>query len=159
MTNVIKQLRNAYATIVGETWNPMKLHFQMQRVRERVAKNLVEKSVCTTDKRDFIIIDMTTHPLLDASVKQRLVWKVHDALLSRWNGDRERMNRRLLSLVVLAQAAGVLEPVIHLLPEDDYELAVGRLDGLLDVDWELESKRAGPSSSDIFWAIYAAVLE
>ena len=27
----------------GETWNPLKLRYQLKNVRERLAKNLVEK--------------------------------------------------------------------------------------------------------------------
>lgn len=63
-------------TVAGETWNPMKLKYQLKNVRERLAKNLVEKGVLTTEKQNFLLFDMTTHPLTDNVVKCRLVKKV-----------------------------------------------------------------------------------
>ncbi|XP_065583801.1 Golgi phosphoprotein 3 homolog sauron-like, partial [Artemia franciscana] len=36
----------------GETWNPLKLRYQLKNVRERLAKNLVEKGVLTTEKQN-----------------------------------------------------------------------------------------------------------
>jgi Golgi phosphoprotein 3 len=42
----------------GETWNPLKLKYQLRNVRERLAKNLVEKGVLTTEKQNFLIFDM-----------------------------------------------------------------------------------------------------
>lgn len=60
----------------GETWNPLKLRYQLKNVRERLAKNLVEKGVLTTEKQNFLLFDMTTHPLTDNITKSRLVKKV-----------------------------------------------------------------------------------
>lgn len=60
----------------GETWNPLKLRYQLKNVRERLAKNLVEKGVLTTEKQNFLLFDMTTHPLSDNVIKCRLVKKV-----------------------------------------------------------------------------------
>lgn len=57
----------------GETWNPLKLRYQLKNVRERLAKNLVEKGVLTTEKQNFLLFDMTTHPLSDNVIKCRLV--------------------------------------------------------------------------------------
>lgn len=48
----------------------------MKNVRERLAKNLVEKGVLTTEKQNFLLFDMTTHPLNDNVTKCRLVKKV-----------------------------------------------------------------------------------
>ncbi|KFM78494.1 Golgi phosphoprotein 3, partial [Stegodyphus mimosarum] len=67
----------------GETWNPLKLRYQLRNVRERLAKNLVEKGVLTTEKQNFLLFDMTTHPLTDSSTKTKLVKKVQDAVLSK----------------------------------------------------------------------------
>lgn len=66
---------------LGETWNPLKLRYQLKNVRERLAKNLVEKGVLTTEKQNFLLFDMTTHPLSDNVVKCRLVRKVRTPLL------------------------------------------------------------------------------
>lgn len=60
----------------GETWNPLKLRYQLKNVRERLAKNLVEKGVLKTEKQNFLLFDMTTHPLSDNVTKTRLVKKV-----------------------------------------------------------------------------------
>lgn len=49
----------------------------MKNVRERLAKNLVEKGVLTTEKQNFLLFDMTTHPLTDNLAKSRLVKKVN----------------------------------------------------------------------------------
>jgi Golgi phosphoprotein 3 len=62
--------------ISGETWNPLKLRYQLKNVRERLAKNLVEKGGLTTEKQNFLLFDMTTHPLTDNLAKSRLVKKV-----------------------------------------------------------------------------------
>lgn len=61
---------------LGETWNPLKIKYQLKNVRERLAKNLVEKGVLTTEKQNFLLFDMTTHPLTDNEAKLRLVKKV-----------------------------------------------------------------------------------
>ena len=53
-------------------------------MRERLAKNLTEKGVLTTEKQNFLLFDMTTHPLIDTTLKNKLVRKVQDALLSKW---------------------------------------------------------------------------
>lgn len=54
----------------------MKLSYQLKNVRERLAKNLVEKGVLTTEKQNFLLFDMTTHPLVDNVAKTRLVKRV-----------------------------------------------------------------------------------
>lgn len=67
------KLKNA---CLGETWNPLKLRYQLKNVRERLAKNLVEKGVLTTEKQNFLLFDMTTHPLNDNNIKSKLVKRV-----------------------------------------------------------------------------------
>ncbi|WKX91013.1 hypothetical protein Q1695_009674 [Nippostrongylus brasiliensis] len=57
----------------GETWNPLKLRYQLRNVRERLAKNLVEKGVLTTDKQNFLLFEITTHPLSDGNQKTKLI--------------------------------------------------------------------------------------
>ena len=74
----------------GETWNPLKLRYQLRNVRERLAKNLVEKGVCTTEKQNFLLFDMTTHPLIESAIKAKLVKKVQDAVLSKWVSSNEK---------------------------------------------------------------------
>ena len=52
----------------GETWNVMKIGFQLKQVRERLAKGLVDKGILRTEKRNFLLFDMATHPVADAAV-------------------------------------------------------------------------------------------
>uniref|UniRef100_A0A8P4PWL3 Golgi phosphoprotein 3 n=1 Tax=Dicentrarchus labrax TaxID=13489 RepID=A0A8P4PWL3_DICLA len=110
----------------GETWNPLKLHYQLRNVRERLAKNLVEKGVLTTEKQNFLLFDMTTHPLTNNNIKQRLIKKVQEAVLDKWVNDPHRMEKRLLALIFLAHSSDVLENAFAPLLDDQYDLAMRR---------------------------------
>lgn len=123
-------------------------------MRERLAKNLVEKGVCTTEKQNFLLFDMTTHPLVDSASKQRLVKRVQDAVLSRWTNDAHRMERRLLALLYLAHSSDVLENAFAPLSDDDYEVAMKRVRELLDLDPEQESMREG--ANEALWCVVHA---
>ena len=140
--------------ISGETWNPLKLKYQLRNVRERLAKNLVEKGVCTTEKQNFLLFDMTTHPLTDGNVKQKLVKKVQESVLSRWVNDPQRMDKRMLSLLYLAHASDVLENAFAPLSDDDYEVAMKRVRELLDLDFEQEAMKEG--ASEVMWCVISA---
>lgn len=138
----------------GETWNPLKLKFQLRNVRERLAKNLVEKGVCTTEKQNFLLFDMTTHPLVESTIKQKLVKRVQDSVLSRWMNDPQRMDKRVLSLLYLAHSSDVLENAFAPLSDDDYEVAMKRVRELLDLDYEAESMKDG--ANELMWAVITA---
>ncbi|XP_067268346.1 Golgi phosphoprotein 3-like [Chanodichthys erythropterus] len=142
--------------LTGETWNPLKLHFQIRNVRERLAKNLVEKGVLTTEKQNFLLFDMTTHPVTDSSEKERLVQRLQDSLLERWTNDSRRMSRRVLALILLAHISDVLENALSTLPDDRYELACSRSRTLLDADPDLESARVTSPADEMIWAVLAA---
>lgn len=141
----------------GETWNPLKLRFQLRNVRERLAKNLVEKGVLTTEKQNFLLFDMTTHPLVDSTFKQRVVRKVQDAVLAKWVNDPHRMDKRMLSLIYLAHSSDVLENAFAPLSDDDYELAMKRVRDLLDLDPEIEVQKS--NASDIMWCVISAFIK
>ena len=132
----------------------MRLKYQLRNVRERLAKNLVEKGVCTTEKQNFLLFDMTTHPLTDSTMKQKLVKKVQDSMLSRWVNDPQRMDKRTLSLIYLAHASDVLENAFAPLSDDDYEVAMKRVRELLDLDFETETTKEG--ANDVMWAVITA---
>ncbi|MBN3323375.1 GLP3L protein, partial [Atractosteus spatula] len=136
------------------TWNPLKLHYQLRNVRERLAKSLVEKGILTTEKQNFLLFDMTTHPVTNATEKQRLVKRVQESLLERWVNDAHRMDRRLLALIMLASASDVLENVFTALPDEQYETAVTRSRALLDGDPDVEG--AKPRAYEMIWAVMAA---
>jgi Golgi phosphoprotein 3 len=126
-------------------------------VRERLAKNLVEKGVCTTEKQNFLLFDMTTHPLTDNGVKQKLVKRVQESVLNRWTNDAHRMDRRLLSLIFLAHTSDVLENAFAPLSDDDYEVAMKRVRELLDLDYDVESMKEG--ANELMWAVFAAMTK
>ncbi|MBN3300006.1 GLP3L protein, partial [Amia calva] len=137
-----------------ETWNPLKLHYQLRNVRERLAKNLVEKGILTTEKQNFLLFDMTTHPVTNTTEKQRLVKRVQGSLLERWVNDTQRMDRRMLALIVLANASDVLENVFTALSDEQYETATARSKALLDSDPEVEGAKA--RACEMIWAVMAA---
>ncbi|KAG8681398.1 hypothetical protein FRC09_017516, partial [Ceratobasidium sp. 395] len=60
----------------GETWNVMKIGYQLKQVRERLAKGLVDKGVLRTEKTNFLLFDMATHPVADARTKDEVVNRV-----------------------------------------------------------------------------------
>ncbi|XP_076875920.1 Golgi phosphoprotein 3 [Brachyhypopomus gauderio] len=138
----------------GETWNPLKLHYQLRNVRERLAKNLVEKGVLTTEKQNFLLFDMTTHPLTNSTVKQRLVKKVQEAVLDRWVNEPQRMDKRLLALLLLAHSSDVLENAFAPLLDEQYDLAMKRVRLLLDLEPEGEAAKSG--ANELLWAVVAA---
>uniref|UniRef100_A0A8R1HR84 Golgi phosphoprotein 3 n=1 Tax=Caenorhabditis japonica TaxID=281687 RepID=A0A8R1HR84_CAEJA len=137
----------------GETWNPLKLRYQLRNVRERLAKNLVEKGVLTTDKQNFLLFEITTHPLSDGNQKTKLIKEVQEAVLSKWTNDVHRMDKKMLSLIVLAHASDVLENAFAPLSDQDYEVAMKRVRSLLDLDYDQQAEKKG---NDVMWAVFEA---
>ncbi|KAK9510424.1 hypothetical protein O3M35_005215 [Rhynocoris fuscipes] len=154
-TKPLENVQNWIDYLCGETWNPLKLKYQLKNVRQRIAKNLVEKGILTTEKQNFFLFDITTHPLIDNDVKSRLIKKIQDALLSKWINDPHKMPTRTLCLILLASASDVLENAIVLLNDDDYELAMKRVRFLNHLDFEMESVRSSPC--DLHWAVFSAL--
>nr|CAG4641051.1 EOG090X0A2Q [Eulimnadia texana] len=153
-TDPAETVQNWIEYLSGETWNPLKLRYQLKNVRERLAKNLVEKGVLTTEKQNFVLFDMTTHPLSDNILKTRLVKKVQESVLAKWVNDAHRMDKRTLSLIFLAHASDVLENAFAPLNDDDYELAMKRVRDLLSLDLDTESCKSG--TNELMWAVFAA---
>ncbi|XP_061872762.1 Golgi phosphoprotein 3 isoform X2 [Colius striatus] len=147
-------VQNWIELLSGETWNPLKLHYQLRNVRERLAKNLVEKGVLTTEKQNFLLFDMTTHPLTNNNIKQRLIKKIQEAVLDKWVNDPHRMDKRLLALVYLSHASDVLENAFAPLLDEQYDLATKRVRQLLDLDPEVECMKA--NTNEVLWAVVAA---
>lgn len=142
--------------VSGETWNPLKMHFQIRNVRERLAKNLVEKGVLTTEKQNFLLFDMTTHPVTDGSEKTRLVERLQESLLERWTNDSRRMNHRTLALIVLAHVSDVLENALSSLPDDRYDSAYSRSRSLLEADPDTESAKVTTPAEEMIWTVLTA---
>ncbi|XP_076819644.1 Golgi phosphoprotein 3-like [Clavelina lepadiformis] len=141
----------------GETWNPLKLQYQLRNVRERIAKNLVEKGVLTTGKQNFVLFDMTTHPLCDENIKSRLVKRVQDAVLSKWPNDVTKMEPRTLALIYLAHASDVLENAFQPLSDEDYDIAMRRVRYLLDID--VDEQVSQTNTMELLWAVISVYLK
>ncbi|XP_002126469.2 Golgi phosphoprotein 3-like [Ciona intestinalis] len=141
----------------GETWNPLKLHFQLRNVRERIAKNLVEKGVLSTGKQNFLLFDLTTHPVCDDTVKTRLIKRIQEAVLSKWPNDISKMDRRTLALIYLAHASDVLENAFQPLSDEDYDVAMRRVRHLLEIDVEDQSTHS--NNNELMWAVVSAYLK
>nr|CDS27983.1 Golgi phosphoprotein 3 [Hymenolepis microstoma] len=139
----------------GETWNPFKITLQMRNVRERIAKNLVEKGVCCTEKQNFILFDMTTHPLINTPAKQLIIQRLNDALLNNWTTDVHRMDKRCLSLIVVAHRADVLENAFLTLSNQDYNTAMKHVRALLDLNYNEYGSTGTPL--DVIWGVFAAL--
>ncbi|KAK4471310.1 hypothetical protein MN116_004749 [Schistosoma mekongi] len=139
----------------GETWNPLKLSLQLRNVRERTAKNLTEKRICTTEKQSFILFDMMTHPLVDMESKQRVISRIQDVVLNKWSADVQKIDKRLLSLVLLSHYSDVLEGALQHLADNAYDLAKKRIDEALQLDFSTEANKEG--SCEMLWAVVAAL--
>ncbi|KAG0201966.1 hypothetical protein BGX28_005351 [Mortierella sp. GBA30] len=126
----------------GETWNVMKIGFQLKQVRERLAKGLVDKGVLRTEKRNFLIFDMATHPVTDSAVKEEVVKRACTTLISRSAGSSPTLAEqnspvayqqlRTVTMVCAAYAANVLENALMYLNHEMRERAYTKVDELLN---------------------------
>ncbi|CAA7267333.1 unnamed protein product [Cyclocybe aegerita] len=124
----------------GETWNVMKIGFQLKQVRERLAKGLVDKGVLRTEKRNFLLFDMATHPVADVRTKEGIITRVVTLLTSTTSAlppgalDKEGTQCRVLRAVCLACAAytaSVLDNAFGRLGYEEREAAFQRCDEIL----------------------------
>ncbi|KAJ7061439.1 Golgi phosphoprotein 3-domain-containing protein [Mycena amicta] len=124
----------------GETWNVLKIGFQLKQVRERLAKGLVDKGVLRTEKRNFLLFDMATHPVADAHVKAGVINRVVALLTSGTSAippaalDAEGTQCRTMRAVCLVSAAytaSVLDNAFGRLGYEEREAAFGRCDDIL----------------------------
>ncbi|KAI7869192.1 Golgi phosphoprotein 3-domain-containing protein [Spinellus fusiger] len=122
----------------GETWNVLKLGYQLKQVRERLAKGLVDKGILRTEKRNFFLFDMATHPLQDRAAKEGLMTRVCSSLVAR-NTTLPSANQpdqavylvRTVCMLCSAYAANVLENALMCLDYESREKAYAKVDELL----------------------------
>lgn len=128
---MIKAERHSIGTWIdlmsGETWNPLKVGYQLKQVRERVAKGLVDKGVLRTEKHSFLLFDMATHPISNTRVKEDLVKRAANTCLGRGQVP----SLRAIALVCAASSANVLEYVFSALSYSEREAAFKRADDFL----------------------------
>ncbi|KAL8873810.1 MAG: hypothetical protein Q9174_000767 [Haloplaca sp. 1 TL-2023] len=139
----------------GETWNLMKIGYQLKQVRERLAKGLVDKGILRTEKRNFLLFDMATHPVADGGAKDEIRRRVRNVLTNRTvvlpgsqflPDDAEFRYIRTISMVCAAYAANVLENSLASLGHESRERAFAQVDELLaDYSQWPFGKRAGAS--------------
>lgn len=127
----------------GETWNLMKINYQLKQVRERLAKGLVDKGILRTERKNFFLFDMATHPVADKMSKEYIKNRILNLLNSR-NVDLESLANdqfpadtsfkylRSIALVCGSYAANVLENVLLSLNYDKRDQAFTRADELLN---------------------------
>lgn len=124
----------------GETWNLMKIGYQLKQVRERLAKGLVDKGILRTEKRNFLLFDMATHPVADGGAKDEIRRRVRNVLTARTvvlpasqflPEEMEFRYLRTIAMVCAAYAANVLENALSTLGHEARERAFAQVDELL----------------------------
>lgn len=126
--------------ILGETWNLMKIGYQLKQVRERLAKGLVDKGILRTEKRNFLLFDMATHPVVDGGAKDEIKRRVRAVLTNRTvvlppspflPEGMEFRYLRTVAMLCAAYAANVLENALVTLTHEARERAFAQVDELL----------------------------
>lgn len=131
----------------------MKIGYQLKQVRERLAKGLVDKGILRTEKRNFLLFDMATHPVVDAAAKDEIRKRVRNVCSNRTvilppsqflPEDLEFRYLRTISMVCAAYAANVLENALVAMSHEARERAFAQVDELLAEysQWPF-GKRAG----------------
>ena len=98
---------------------------------------------------------MTTHPIINTPAKQLIIQRLNDAVLSNWTTDIQKIDKRLLSLVIVAHRADVLENSFLTLSNQDYNTAMKHVRTLLDLNYNEYGSTGDPS--DVIWAVFAAL--
>lgn len=148
------KLANTFLCTAGETWNLMKIGYQLKQVRERLAKGLVDKGILRTEKRNFLLFDMATHPVADGGAKEEIRRRVRNVLTQRTvvlNGTQwlpenlEFRYTRTIAMVCAAYAANVLENALSTLGHEARERAFAQTDELLAEysQWPFGKKATG----------------
>lgn len=118
----------------------MKIGYQLKQVRERLAKGLVDKGILRTEKRNFLLFDMATHPVADGGAKDEIRRRVRNVLTSRTvvlpanpflPEDMQFRYLRTVAMVCAAYAANVLENALSTLGHESRERAFAHVDELL----------------------------
>ena len=132
----------------------MKIGYQLKQVRERLAKGLVDKGILRTEKRNFLLFDMATHPVADGGAKDEIRRRVRVLLTNRTvvlpptqflPEDMEFRYLRTIAMVCAAYAANVLENALATLGHETRERAFAQVDELLAEysQWPFGKRAAG----------------
>lgn len=132
----------------------MKIGYQLKQVRERLAKGLVDKGILRTEKRNFLLFDMATHPVADGGAKEEIRRRVRNVLTQRTvvlpgsqflPENLEFRYIRTVAMVCAAYAANVLENALSTLGHEARERAFTQTDELLAdySQWPFGKKATG----------------
>lgn len=135
----------------------MKIGFQLKQVRERLLKGLVDKGVLRTEKRNFLLFDMATHPVADMRVKESIINRCVSLLTSTTSAipptalDKEGTQCRVVRAICLVSAAycaSVLDNAFDRLGFEEREAAFGRCEEILNefVVWPFGGGGSGSGS-------------
>ncbi|KAI9462752.1 Golgi phosphoprotein 3-domain-containing protein [Russula earlei] len=144
--------------LTGETWNVLKIGYQLKQVRERLAKGLVDKGVLRTEKRNFLLFDMATHPVADLRVKDAVVSRIVALLTAGTSAvppaafeapGTQMRALRSVCLACSAYAASVLDNAFARLGYEERETAFARCDDILAefAAWPFGSGSLGSTGS------------
>lgn len=147
----------------------MKIGYQLKQVRERLAKGLVDKGILRTEKRNFLLFDMATHPVVDAAAKDEIRKRVRNICSNRTvvlppsqflPQELDFRYLRTISMVCAAYAANVLENALVTMGHESRERAFAQVDELLAEysQWPF-ARRAGAGGQGIGANIGQAVAE
>ncbi|KAF7726249.1 hypothetical protein EC973_008959 [Apophysomyces ossiformis] len=121
------------------SWIDLMSGYQLKQVRERLAKGLVDKGVLRTEKRNFLLFDMATHPIADSAVKEEIIKRVCTMLVTRVSSsaidtqsDVPHAYLRTVSMICAAYAANVLENALLYLQPELREQAFNKVDELMN---------------------------
>lgn len=137
----------------------MKIGYQLKQVRERLAKGLVDKGILRTEKRNFLLFDMATHPLADGNAKDEIRRRVRNVLTQRTvvlpasqflPEETEFRYLRTVCMLCASYAANVLENSLVTLSHEARERAFAQVDELLAEysQWPF-GRRAGGNAAAI----------
>lgn len=148
----------------------MKIGYQLKQVRERLAKGLVDKGLLRTEKRNFLLFDMATHPVVDNSAKDEIRQRAINTLAaktlvlkdSQWFPESAPMRYiRTIAMVCAAYAANVLENALEKMGHEARERAFNRVDELLAgfSQWPFQLPPSGGIGQNLAGAIHEEVEE
>lgn len=137
----------------------MKIGYQLKQVRERLAKGLVDKGILRTEKRNFLLFDMATHPIADnGGAKDEIRRRVRTLLTQRTvvlqpspllPAEMEFRYLRTVAMVCAAYAANVLENALSSLGHEARERAFAVTDELLAEFSQFPFARRGGGSQGV----------
>ncbi len=119
------------------------------------ARGLVDKGILRTEKKNFLLFDMATHPVAEGAAKEEIRRRVRNLLTNRTvvlpgsqflPEELEFRTLRTVTMVCAAYAANVLENALTTLGHEARERAFAQVDELLAEysQWPF-ARRAGGS--------------